>query len=137
MSVNKVIGIGRLGDDPKHFTEMKNPLTVLSVATSESYIDKKTNQKKEVTEWHRVEVWGNLATICNKFLSKGSQIYYEGPLKYKEYKNKEGVLKHQAFIKANTVQFLSSNKAKEKKNQVEKTNHSNIVESITTDEIPF
>jgi len=105
--VNKVIIIGRLGQDP----EMKaigqgTTVTRLSVATSENWMGK-DGQKQERTEWHRIVVWGKLAEICGKYLVKGRQVYVEGRLQTNSYE-KNGVKMYSTEIVANTVQFLGS-----------------------------
>lgn len=106
--VNKVIVLGRLGQDP----EMKAvgqgaTVTRLSVATSENWVDK-SGQKQERTEWHRVVVWGKLAEICGKYLSKGRQVYVEGKLQTRSWED-NGQKKYSTEIVASTVQFLGSN----------------------------
>lgn len=106
--VNKVIIIGRLGNDP----EMKAvgqgaTVTRLSVATSENWVDK-GGQKQERTEWHRIVVWGKLAEICGKYLSKGRQVYVEGRLQTRSWED-NGQKKYSTEIVASTVQFLGSN----------------------------
>lgn len=105
--VNKVIIIGRLGQDP----EMKAisqgaTVTRLNVATSENWTDK-NGQKQERTEWHRITVWGKLAEICGKYLAKGRQVYVEGRLQTNSYE-KNGVKMYSTEIVATTVQFLGS-----------------------------
>ncbi|MEK6627574.1 MAG: single-stranded DNA-binding protein [Bdellovibrionota bacterium] len=105
--VNKVIIIGRLGQDP----EMKaigqgTTVTRLNVATSENWTGK-DGQKQERTEWHRVVVWGKLAEICGKYLAKGRQVYVEGRLQTSSYE-KNGVKMYSTEIVATTVQFLGS-----------------------------
>lgn len=105
--VNKVIIIGRLGQDP----EMKavgqgTTVTRLNVATSENWTGK-DGQKQERTEWHRVVVWGKLAEICGKYLAKGRQVYVEGRLQTTSYE-KNGVKMYSTEIVATTVQFLGS-----------------------------
>jgi single-strand DNA-binding protein len=105
--INKVIIVGRLGNDP----EMKAvgqgaTVTRLSVATSESWTDK-NGQKQERTEWHRVTVWGKLAELCGKYLAKGKQVYVEGKLQTRSWED-NGVKKYATDIVASTVQFLSA-----------------------------
>lgn len=104
--VNKVIIVGRLGQDP----EMKAvgqgaTVTRLNVATSETWV--KDGQKQEKTEWHRIVVWGKLAEICGKYLAKGRQVYVEGRLQTRSWED-NGQKKYSTEIVANTVQFLGS-----------------------------
>jgi len=105
--VNKVIIIGRLGQDPemKAISQGTN-VTRLNIATSENWTGK-DGQKQERTEWHRVVVWGKLAEICGKYLSKGRQVYVEGRLQTSTYE-KNGVKMYSTEIVANTVQFLGT-----------------------------
>ena len=80
MSVNKVIILGRLGQDPElKYTPGGAAVCNFSLATSENWTDK-SGQRQERTEWHRVVVWGKLAELCNQYLSKGRQAYIEGRL---------------------------------------------------------
>lgn len=103
--VNKVIIVGRLGNDPEMKTISPNStVTRLSVATSENWVDK-NGQKQERTEWHRIVVWGKLAEICGKYLAKGRQVYVEGRLQTRSWED-QGQKKYSTEIIANTVQFL-------------------------------
>ncbi len=103
--VNKVIIVGRLGADPET-KQVGNGGTVarLSVATSENWVDKE-GQKQERTEWHRIVVWGKLAEICGRHLSKGRQVYVEGRLQTRSWED-NGTKKYSTEVVANTVQFL-------------------------------
>ena len=104
--VNKAIIVGRLGADPEMKTVGANStVTRLSVATSENWVDK-DGHKQERTEWHRVVVWGKLAEICGKHLSKGRQVYLEGRLQTRSWEDQQGQKKYSTEIVANTVQFL-------------------------------
>ncbi len=106
--INKVILVGRLGADP----EMKSvgqgqTVTRLNVATSESWMGK-DGQKQEKTEWHRITVWGKLAEICGKHLSKGRQVYVEGKLQTRSWEDQQGQKKYATEVVASTVQFLGA-----------------------------
>ena len=80
--VNKVILVGNLGKDPEvRYTTGGQAVANLRIATSRSWTDKQSGQKKEETEWHDVEVWGKQAEQCGEFLAKGRQVYVEGRLK--------------------------------------------------------
>lgn len=106
MSVNKVILVGRLGQNPEvRYTPSGAAVANFSVATNESWTDK-NGQKQERTEWHRVVVWGKLAELCQQYLQKGRQCYLEGRLQTREYTDKDGVKKYSTEIQAQTVQFL-------------------------------
>jgi len=107
--INKVILIGRLGADPEVKTVTGgNNVARLSVATSENWTDRE-GQKQERTEWHRVVVWGKLAELCGKYLSKGRQVYVEGRLQTRSWEDQQGQKKYSTEIVANTVQFLGPN----------------------------
>ncbi len=111
MSVNKVILVGHLGQNPEiRYTTSGMPVAHFSIATSESWMDK-TNQKQEKTEWHRIVVWGKVGENCAKYLSKGRQVYIEGRLQTRQWQDKEGQTKHTTEIQAQTVQFLGAGTA--------------------------
>lgn len=106
--VNKVIIVGRLGADPEVRTVGNgNTVTRLSIATSENWVDKE-GHKQERTEWHRIVVWGKLAEICGKHLSKGRQAYVEGRLQTRSWEDQQGQKKYSTEIVASTVQFLGA-----------------------------
>ena len=88
MSVNKVIIVGNLGQNPEvRQTQSGASVAQFSVATNESWMDK-AGQKQERTEWHRVVVWGKQAENCQQFLAKGRQVYVEGRLQTRQWQDK-------------------------------------------------
>ena len=91
-SVNKVILIGNLGADPEvRRTQDGRPIVNLRVATSESWRDKTTGERKEKTEWHRVVIFSEgLAKIAEQYLKKGSKVYLEGQLQTRKWQDKDG-----------------------------------------------
>ena len=102
-SVNKVILVGNLGRDPE-VRRMTNGDAVvnLNVATSESWKDKATGERKERTEWHRVVIFNeNLAKVAEQYLHKGSKIYLEGQLQTRKYTDKDGVEKYTTEVTLN------------------------------------
>jgi single-strand DNA-binding protein len=105
--VNKVILIGRLGKDPE-VRNLDNGAVVanFSIATSESYKDRTTGEKKEVTEWHNIVLWRGLAEIAQKFLRKGDMVYIEGKLRTRSWE-KEGVTRYTTEIVADNMNMLS------------------------------
>lgn len=104
--VNKVIIVGRLGADPEVKTITGgNTVARLSIATSENWTDKQ-GQKQERTEWHKVVVWGKLAELCGKYLTKGRQAYIEGRLQTRSWEDQQGQKRYATEVVANTVQFL-------------------------------
>ena len=106
--VNKVILVGRLGQNPdlKH-TPSGAAVANFSVATNESWTDKQ-GQKQERTEWHRVVVWGKLAEIAGQYLEKGRQVYVEGKLQTREWQDKEGQRRWTTEVQAQSLRFLGS-----------------------------
>lgn len=89
--VNKVIVLGNLGKDPEvKYMPNGNAVANITVATSESWNDKSSGEKKEKTEWHRVVFFGKLAEIVGQYLKKGSKVYIEGKLQTRKWTNKEG-----------------------------------------------
>ncbi len=106
MSVNKVILLGRLGQDPElKYTPGGSAVCNFSLATTEAWTDKQ-GQKQEKTEWHRVVVWGKLAELCNQYLAKGRQAFLEGRLQTRSWDDKDGNKKYTTEILASTVQFI-------------------------------
>ena len=108
-SVNKVIIVGNLGRDPEtRYMPSGDAMTSIAVATTDSWKDKTTGEKKEQTEWHRISFFGKLAEIAGQYLKKGSQVYIEGSLRTRKYTDKDGVEKYSTEIKADTMQMLGS-----------------------------
>lgn len=96
--VNKVILVGTCGQDPEvRYLPNGNAVTNLSLATSEQWTDKQTNQKVEKTEWHRVSLFGKVAEIAGEYLRKGSQVYIEGKLQTREWE-KDGIKRYTTEI---------------------------------------
>jgi single-strand DNA-binding protein len=105
--INKVILIGNLGQDPEvRYLPNGGAVANLSVATSESWTDKATNEKKEKTEWHRVVIYQRLAEIAGEYLRKGSKVYIEGKLSTRKWQDKDGVERYTTEIVANDLQMM-------------------------------
>lgn len=116
MSVNKVILLGRLGQDPElKYTPGGSAVCNFSMATTESWTDKQ-GQKQEKTEWHRVVVWGKLAELCNQYLAKGRQAFLEGRLQTRSWDDKDGNKRYTTEILASTVQFIGGPSANANQN---------------------
>ena len=113
-SVNKVILIGNLGKDPE-IRRLENGavLASFSLATSESYTDKQSGEKKEITDWHDVVLWRGLAEVAEKYLHKGTKIYVEGKLKKKSWQDKEGNTRYNIEIIGDEMTILSRLENKE------------------------
>ena len=99
-SVNKVILVGNLGRDPEvRHTQDGKAIVNLSIATSESWRDRATGERKEKTEWHRVVIFNeNLAKVAEQYLKKGSTVYVEGQLQTRKYTDKDGVEKYSTEV---------------------------------------
>ena len=108
-SVNKWIGIGNLGKDPEvRYTAGGDPIANFSIACTESWKDKQTGEKKEMTEWVRISVFGKLAEICGQYLKKGSQVYIEGSLRTRKWMDKDGVERYTTEIRCDDMKMLGS-----------------------------
>jgi single-strand DNA-binding protein len=99
-SVNKVILIGNLGADPEiRRTQDGRPIANLRLATSESWKDKGTGERREKTEWHRVVIFNeNLCRIAEQYLKKGSKVYIEGALQTRKWQDQSGQDKHSTEV---------------------------------------
>ncbi|WP_302180026.1 single-stranded DNA-binding protein [Chryseosolibacter indicus] len=106
--VNKVILVGRLGKDPE-VRNLDSGATVanFTIATSESYKDKTTGEKKEITEWHNVVLWRGLAEIAQRYLHKGDMVYVEGKLRTRSWE-KDGVTRYTTEVIADNMTMLST-----------------------------
>jgi single-strand DNA-binding protein len=104
-SLNKVMLIGNLGADPESRTMNNgNKVVNLRLATSESWTDKTTGERKEQTEWHRVVIFNQgLAQVAERFLSKGSKVYIEGQLRTRKWTNQQGQDQYSTEITLNTI----------------------------------
>ncbi|WP_269465929.1 single-stranded DNA-binding protein [Pasteurella multocida] len=107
--VNKVIIVGNLGNDPDVRT-MPNGDAVakISVATSESWIDKNTNERKTQTEWHSIVFYRRQAEICGQYLKKGSKVYVEGRLRTRKWQDQNGQDRYTTEIQGDVLQMLDS-----------------------------
>ncbi len=89
--VNKVIIVGNLGQDPEvRYMPSGGAVANITVATSESWKDKQTGENREKTEWHRIAIFGKLAEVAGEYLRKGSQVYIEGALQTRKWKDQSG-----------------------------------------------
>ena len=105
-SVNKVILIGRLGDNPElRYTTSGDAVANLRMATNRVWKDRDGNQQ-EKTEWHRIVAFRRLAEICNEYLKKGSFVYIEGKIRSRSYEDKDNIKRYVVEIVANTMQML-------------------------------
>ena len=111
-SINKVILVGNIGKDPE-VKMMANGKAVanISLATSESWKDKVTGEKREQTEWHRVVFYSPLAEIVGQYLHKGSSVYVEGRLQTRKWQGQDGVDKYTTEIIASEMKMLGKKDA--------------------------
>lgn len=107
--VNKVILVGTLGKDPETKTFGNGgSLTQFSIATSDSWTDKNTGEKKEQTEWHRIVLSNRLGEIAQQYLRKGSKVYIEGSLKTRQWTDQNGQERYSTEIRGDQMQMLDS-----------------------------
>ena len=106
-SVNKVILIGNLGKDPEtRYAPSGDAVTNITIATTDTWRDKATGEKREATEWHRVVFFGKLAEIAGQYLRKGSAAYIEGSLRTRKWTDKDGVERYTTEIRADVMKML-------------------------------
>ena len=109
--VNKVILVGTLGKDPETKTFPNGgSLTQFSIATSDSWTDKNTGERKEQTEWHRIVLHNRLGEIAQQYLRKGSKVYIEGSLRTRQWTDQSGQERYTTEIRGEQMQMLDSNR---------------------------
>ena len=107
--VNKVILVGTLGKDPETKTFPNGwSLTQFSIATSESWTDKNTGERKEQTEWHRIVLHNRLGEIAQQYLRKGSKVYIEGSLRTRQWTDQNGQERYTTEIRGDEMKMLGS-----------------------------
>jgi single-strand DNA-binding protein len=105
--VNKVILVGNLGQDPEsRTTPGGTTVTNIRIATTDSWTDKQSGEKKEQTEWHTVVMWNRLGEIAAEYLRKGSQVYIEGRLQTRKWQDKTGADRYTTEVVASDMQML-------------------------------
>jgi single-strand DNA-binding protein len=110
--VNKAILIGNLGADPEaRHTQGGTAVTTLRVATSESWKDKATGEKKEKTEWHRVVCWDRLGEVASQYLRKGAKVYVEGKIETRKWQDQSGADRYTTEIRATEMRMLDGRDA--------------------------
>lgn len=106
--VNKVMLIGNLGQDPEmRYTGSGTAVCNMRLATTENYKDS-NGEWVEKTEWHNVVAWARLAEICNEYLRKGSQVYFEGQLQTRSWEDRDGNTRYTTEVKAREMLMLGS-----------------------------
>ena len=137
--INKVTLVGRLGGDPEvKYTSSNKAVANFSLATSEKYKDQSGNDQ-EITQWHRIVVWGNIAKVCGEYLKKGSLIYADGKVTYRSWDDQNGQKRYTTEIVANTIKFLSGTKDRQSQsqNQQQQTPPQAEPSFASDDDIPF
>jgi len=140
-TVNRVILVGNLGRDAElRFTGSGSPVCKFSVATTETYKGR-DGEKKEETEWHRINLWGKSAETLAQYLTKGKQVYIEGRLKTQKWKDKEGNDRTSVEVTADKVTLLGGGQRREPAERDdavhEPTAHDAGVSMPGDDEVPF
>jgi single-strand DNA-binding protein len=105
--INKVILVGNVGMDPEVRTLESGVKTArIRLATTERYTDRQTNEVKELTEWHTITLWRNLANFADQYVKKGSQLYIEGRLRTREWTDKDNIKRYTTEIMADDMKLL-------------------------------
>lgn len=134
--INKVILIGHLGQDPEvRYTPGGNVVTNLTLATSEAWRDKITGEHKEVTEWHRVVLFGKVGEIAGQYLRKGSLVYIEGQLRTRKWQDQSGQDKYTTEIIVNSTGTLHMLNKREISEHTDQPSHT--LQSEEKGEAPF
>lgn len=135
-SVNKVILIGNLGQDPEaRFTPQGTAVVNLSVATNESWKDQ-SGEVQERTEWHRVVMYGRMAETADKYMKKGQMVYVEGRLQTREWEDKDQVKRRTTEIQCDNFTMLG----RRGDDQYQGNNHNKGQDkdkSLSDDDLPF
>jgi len=114
-SLNKVILIGHVGQDPelRYIPQTETPVANFSLATNERVFNPSTNESADRTEWHRIVAWRKLAEFCEKFLTKGKQILVEGRIKTEKWQDRDGNQRYTTKIHAINITLLGKREEKE------------------------
>ena len=138
--INKVILVGNLGKDPDmRYTAGGDAVANLSIATSESWNDNQTGEKKEKTEWHRVVFFRRIAEVCGEYLKKGSSVYIEGSLRTRDWEDDQGNKRYTTEIIGREMQMLGGRRSEDNMDQSPQMNSPSPQpeEGLIDDEIPF
>lgn len=136
-ALNKIMLIGNLGRDPELRQAGDKSVAEFSLATTERWRDQ-SGAEKSNTDWHRIVVWGRSGENCAKYLSKGSMVYVEGSMRYRDWTDKEGNKRTTAEVTANTVQFLDrKGDGGGRRDESPPANSAPAKDSFDDDDIPF
>ena len=148
-SVNKVLLLGRLGQDIElRYTPNGDAVGNVTMATSETWKDKSTGERKEKTEWHRLVIWGRRAEGLKDYLLKGTQIYVEGRLQTRQWEAKDGGKRSTTEVKVDNIEFVGGGRGTANRPAANNTTNDYQAESapepdavppqeLTDDDIPF
>lgn len=137
MTINKVILVGRLGADPKIIQNDKIDVATMTLATTEFYRDKKTNERKELTEWHRLVTFNKLKidNLIKQYLFKGTLVYVEGQLRTRKWADENGKDHYSTEIMIAKINILGSKKQNNPDNKEQQQQEEPFIK--LDDEIPF
>ena len=131
-NLNKVMLIGRLGQDPEiRYTQSGSAVANVTIATNDYWTDKQGG-KQERTEWHSLVLWGKLADLAQSYLKKGSQVYVEGRLQTRDWEDQQGQKHYKTEVVVTTMQFLDSKMSDSSSN----TEYSATVADTQTNPVP-
>lgn len=143
-NLNRVSLIGRVGRDPEmRFMQNGNAVANISIATSETWKDKGSGEKKEATEWHRCVFFDRLAEVVGEYAKKGTLIYVEGKLKTRKWTDKDGAEKYTTEIHCHEMKLLSSRQdggqtaQREERPAAKPAQRSSAPEFDDSEDIPF
>ena len=148
-SVNKVLLLGRLGQDIElRYTPNGDAVGNVTMATSETWKDKSTGERKEKTEWHRLVIWGKRAKGLENYLLKGTQFYVEGRLQTRQWEAKDGGKRSTTEVKVDSIEFVGGARGTADRPAANNTTNDYQAESapkpdavppqeLTDDDIPF
>ncbi|MGV6862323.1 MAG: single-stranded DNA-binding protein [Putridiphycobacter sp.] len=143
-SVNKVILIGNLGKDPEvKYLESGVAVARFSIATSESYTDKNSGERREITDWHNIVLWRGLASVAEKYLKKGMKVYIEGRLKNRTWQDENQNTRYATEVVADNMTMLSRAEQNDNQKAYPPSTEQNRIEPINEikedekDDLPF
>ncbi|MCP2605324.1 single-stranded DNA-binding protein [Candidatus Aminicenantes bacterium AH-873-B07] len=142
-SLNRVFLIGHLGGEPevRYIAQGERAVARFSLATNEVYFDQAANENKKRTEWHRIVAWGKLAEFCEKYLTKGKQIYIEGKLRTRTWEDKSGIKRSTTEIEAQSIVLLGKKEEMEEESpspeEIEEKVEGEEVTPPDEEEVPF
>lgn len=136
MSVNKAILIGRVGKDPEFKSGNSGNVARFPLATSESWKDKNTGEKKETTEWHNIVAFEPLVNVVRDWVKKGDKLYIEGKITTNKWTDQQGIERHSTSIQAQVLKMLES-KNKSESQSGSNQNQNAQESSFVDDQVPF